>query len=92
MASLTTPHTLFSSLTVREKPSCDRDGLPSGDTSTAVMREGVANNGMGAGWGWGMCIKLARAICTLSMSMLVTPFNSTTNEWGHTSYTRYSEV
>ena len=55
MASLTTPHTLFSSLTVREKPSCDRDGLPSGDTSTAVMGERVVSNETGAGGG-GACV------------------------------------
>ena len=54
VATTLTPHTLFSSLTVREEPSGDRDGLLSGDTSTAVMKEGVVSNGTGVGWGWGM--------------------------------------
>ena len=62
MASLTTLHTLFSSLTVRGKgPSSDRDSSPSGGTSTAVMREGVVSNVTGMGWGVGHVYQISQS-------------------------------
>ena len=68
MASLTTPHTLSSSLTIcGEGSSCNRDGAFSGNTSTAVLRQGIVSNETN---GEGMLYQISKSIgCSISSVM-----------------------